>query len=286
MLGNFACSTSVLFIKASSIHPVLLAAYRLILAAVVLLPWFIRAWVEHREAFSLRDLNRAIAPGILLGLHFVSWIMGARMTVAVNSTAIVNLIPLATPALLFAVAKEKLRPAEWRGSIVALCGVALLTLSDYRINTQYFLGDVVCFVSMLVCSVYLVLGRKNRDVVSIWLYLVPMYAVAGIFCLLISFALEAPFSVAYKQRELWLLLGITLVPTVIGHSAVNNAMRHFRGQVVSLSNLSQPLFAGVMAYPLLGEVPGAMIYPAGLLIALGAGLALSDQLRSSPAKAG
>jgi drug/metabolite transporter (DMT)-like permease len=65
-----------------------------------------------------------------------------------------------------------------------------------------------------------------------------------------------------------------LVPTVIGHSLLNYSLRHFRGQVVGLSNFSQPLFAGVLAFLVLSEVPDPIIYPAGVLIAIGVTIAL------------
>lgn len=285
MLGNFACSTSVLFIKASAIHPVLLSSYRLWVAVLALSPLFVRAWLVHRHQFSPRELYKTLAPGVLLGLHFISWIIGARMTAAVNSTAIVNLIPLATPVLLFLLANERLRASEWRGSLLALGGVVLLTSRDYSLGAQYFLGDVTCFVSMLLAASYLVLARRNRHFPSIWLYLVPVYAVAALLSGATSFAFESPFSRPHPQFELWMVLGLGLVPTVIGHSALNNAMRHVRGQVVGLSNLSQPLFAGVTAFVLFSEVPDPIIYPAGALIIAGATLAFRGNLRRSAPEA-
>lgn len=282
-LGNFACSTSVLFIKASAMHPVLLSCYRLLVAVVALCPLFVRDLARHRAEFSRRHLLAALVPGLLLGLHFVTWIMGARVTAAVNSTAIVNLIPLATPALLFLLAHERLRLGEWWGSGVALLGVGLLAAHDYRLGQQYFLGDLLCFVSMILAAAYLVMARRNRSFPSIWLYLVPVYAVAAVFCLLASFPFEAPGSVAHPPWEFWMVLGLGLVPTVIGHSLLNNAMRSVRGQIVGLSNLSQPLFAGLTAFALFGEVPDAVVYPAGALILLGAGIAVREGMRAAPA---
>lgn len=284
-LGNLACCTSILFIKTSTMHPVLLSAYRLIVAVAVLSPLFFRAWQQHRATFPAKALLGAAIPGALLGLHFISWIMGARMTAAVNSSAIVNLIPLVSPALLFFFAGEKLNPREWQGSLVAFCGVMLLAGHDYHLSEQYFWGDVTCFVSMLLAACYLVLGRRNRHFPSVWLYLVPLYAMGAVCCLVASFWFEPPFSVDHGVFEWAMVFGLGLVPTVIGHSLLNYSMRHLRGQIVGLSNFSQPLFAGLFAFLFLGEVPDAIILPAGVLIAIGVTIALLKPARpiSEPA---
>jgi drug/metabolite transporter (DMT)-like permease len=280
-LGNLACCTSILFIKASTMHPVLLSSYRLMVAVAVLSPLFLRARSQYRDTFPAKALLGAVLPGVLLGLHFVTWIMGARMTAAVNSTAIVNLIPLISPALLFAFAGEKLNPREWQGSLVAFSGTLLLAGRDYHLSEQYFWGDVLCFISMLLAACYLVLGRRNRHFPSVWLYLVPLYAVGALTCLIASFWFEPPFSVNHDWFEWGMVVGLGLVPTVIGHSLLNYSMRHLRGQIVGLSNFSQPLFAGVLAFFVLHEIPDPIIYPAGILIAIGVSIAILKPGRSA-----
>lgn len=275
MAGVFACSTSVVLIRASSVDAVLLSAYRLIVAVLALMPLFLRDLKRH--SYTRSHFKRSLVPGAFLGLHFITWIHGARMTPAVNSTLIVNLSPLATPVLLLVLAQERLQRPEWIGSGLALAGVLWLLGADYELNRQYFAGDAVCFTSMVLFSVYFVLGRKNRDFPSIWLYLVPLYAVAAVFCLAASFLGEHPFAKSYPPVELLYIIGLGLFPTVLGHSALNYAVKYFRGQVVSASNLAQPLFAGVMMYLFVGEVPQAAFYPATALILLGAVVALQPK---------
>ena len=84
LLGAFACSTSVIFMKASRIDPILLACYRLVVATLVLLPLFVRDLRAHRDRFGAPELRRTLLPGVVLGVHFISWIIGARLTPAVG----------------------------------------------------------------------------------------------------------------------------------------------------------------------------------------------------------
>ena len=84
--GAFACSTSVIFIKASTENALLVAAYRLFVATFVLMPFMLRDLKRLKERFSLKLLRPSIAPGLVLGLHLITWIIGARMTLAAHST--------------------------------------------------------------------------------------------------------------------------------------------------------------------------------------------------------
>jgi drug/metabolite transporter (DMT)-like permease len=122
---------------------------------------------------------------------------------------------------------------------------------------------------MLLFSFYLVSARVNRSFPDIWLYLVPLYAVAGIICLLVAFVVSGPLSLL-SWRDVLIVMGLAIVPTILGHSILNQSMRHLRGQIVSVFNLFQFLFAGVLAYFLFGEVPSPVFYAAGALVVGGA----------------
>jgi drug/metabolite transporter (DMT)-like permease len=141
---------------------------------------------------------------------------------------------------------------------------------------------------MLLFAGYLVLGRRNRDFPAIWLYLVPLYFFGGIVCLAIwPISLAAGFSPASHASpppwalpsETWnamMVVGLGLVPTVIGHSILNHAMRTLRGQAVGIANLGQFVFAGIMGYLLLSppETPGWNFYVAAVGVVAGAWIAL------------
>jgi drug/metabolite transporter (DMT)-like permease len=293
IFGVWACSTAVIMIKAGTMHPVLLSASRLLVATAALSPVFLRDLRRNRSRYSRRHLRRTILPGIVLGAHFVSWILGARLTLAANSSLIVNMVPVVMPFLLHFMMREQLNRGEWLGTAVALMGVLVLAGLDYHISAEYFLGDVLCFGSMLLFALYLALGRRNRDFPTLWLYLVPLYFVGGLVCLLTAAGLGALWEIpagrdflqAVRLGEVhplaihgaWdvlLAVGLGIIPTIIGHSTLNWAMKHIRGQAVSIANLGQFIFAGVMAYFLLGEAPAWNFYVACALVVAGAGIAL------------
>lgn len=273
LLGIFCCSTAVIFIKMSTVDPFLLAGYRTFFAALLLLPLFIRQLRSQPRGFTMRHPARAMLPAAALAFHFITWNIGARGTDASNATLIVNMAPVAMPFLLFFLMREVVNPREIIGTLLALGGMLLLAGGDYALNRENMRGDVICFVSMLLFALYLSLGRLNRDFPGIWLYLVPVYGLTGAICFVASAATTNPFQV-FAGREYLILLALVVVPTIIGHSCLNFALKHLRGQVVSICNLGQVLFASVMAYILFDEVPAPVFYLSAALIVGGAVVAI------------
>jgi len=273
LLSVLAASTAVIMIKASTLHPVLLASGRLFVATVALLPLFFRDLRRYRHIYTWAHLRASILPGALLAAHFISWIIGARMTPTANASLIVNLVPLAMPFFLSWLAREALTRDEAVATGVALAGVAFLTASDLNLSPRYFVGDLICFGSMLFYALYLSLGRRNRTFPTVWLYLVPLYATAALLSFMVALFLVNPFQ-PYPLREILLVLGLGIVPTVIGHSLLNYAMKHFRGQIVSIINMGQFIFAGIMAFFIFGEFPSWHFFVASSLLALSAWIAV------------
>ncbi|MEQ8849471.1 DMT family transporter [Botrimarina sp.] len=266
LAGCLACATSVLWIKLSAIEPVLLTALRLSLAAALLAPWAVRDWRRRRDELNLSHLRDVAIPAVALLLHFITWIYGIRLTLATNGTLIVNLTPLATPFLLAALSHERVTPREWAATALAMGGLAILFASDFHLTPDTLWGDVVCLASMLLLATYLVLAKRFRHHPTTLLYVTPLYAIAGAIGLALSPLARSTTPVDWRQEWLWVAL-LVLLPTVLGHSLINQAMRSMRGQLVSVINMSQFVFAGLMAWAALGERPTVAFYPAAALVA-------------------
>lgn len=272
LAGCFACSTSVLWIKLSTVDPILLTGLRLAIAALVLGPFACRDWRRHRADLDWTHLRDTVLPGVVLALHFFLWIYGARLTLASNGSLIVNLTPIATPVFLLLIANERITGRELVATLVAAAGLAVLFVSDYRVSHETFVGDLVCLASMGLVALYLVLGRTYRHHPTTLLYVTPMYAIAAVLSFLAAAAAPSSEPVDWRAEAPWILL-LALLPTIIGHSLLNRAMRHLRGQVVAVVNLSQFLFAGTLAWLFLGETPHASFYPAAGLVVVAAVIA-------------
>jgi drug/metabolite transporter (DMT)-like permease len=268
LFGVFCGSTAVIMIKASSEHPFLVASYRLLIAALALFPFFLHDLREPGGEYGWKQLGWSAVPAVFLAVHFMSWVVGARMTQVTNASMIANLTPVAMPFFVWGFFREKINRQEIVGTLFTLTGLIVLGGANLRVSPSSFLGDVICFGSMLAFAGYLALGRKNGGRVRLWLYMVPLYFMAGLICLVCALFLVNPIK-AYTATNLWLMVGLGLIPTVFGHTILNFSLKHFRGQVVSVTNLFQLVFAGLMGFWIFGEAPPPLFYAAAALIVLG-----------------
>jgi drug/metabolite transporter (DMT)-like permease len=268
LFGVFCGSTAVIMIKASDEQPFLVASYRLLVAALALSPFFFRDLKYTSLAYGWKQLRWSAVPAVALAVHFMSWIVGARMTQVANASLIANLTPVAMPFFVWIFFKEKINRQEILGTLCTLAGLVILTGSNLQVSKTNFMGDVICFGSMLAFACYLALGRKNGSRISLWLYMVPLYTMAGLICLVCALPFVNPIK-SYTMANLLFMLGLGLIPTVFGHTILNYSLQHFRGQVVSVTNLFQPLFAGFLGFLIFREAPRPVFYLAAGLIAAG-----------------
>lgn len=292
LFGIFCCSVSVIFIRMSATDPIALSAWRLLLGSLFLLPMALRAQRRTKATFLQRRLwLQALPPAVLLAIHFISWIIGARLTPSANASLLVNMVPIVMPFLLFFVLHERLTRPELFGTLIALLGIVLLGITDFNLSPEYALGDAICFASMLFYASYLLFARKNRtQIASIYLYVVPVYALAGLICLAAAllFDLFTQSPVAWVGPnlpvELLAILGLAIVPTVLGHSIINWALTHLPGQTVVILNLAQFVFAGLMGYAFMQEVPHPSFYLISAIIISGATVVIHASYANGSAK--
>ena len=262
------CSTAVIFIKASEWPPLLLASTRSFLGALILLPLFVGALQKLPRQDWKPALQRSVMPGVLFAGHMMLWIVAARKTPAANGGLIVNLAPLAMPLMLHLTIKERVTRNEWISTLVAIAGVLLVGAGDFNMNPEYLPGDLLALASMLGLCGYLIAGRRNRELPSLWLYMPPLYLVSGLVCLLCALLFERIMP-PLDGHQIGLVLCLGIFPTALGHSGLNRALRHVGSQLVSLSNLGQVFFASIWAYLFLAEVPSRAFWPSVVIIALG-----------------
>jgi drug/metabolite transporter (DMT)-like permease len=268
IFGVFCGSTAIIMIKASTEQPMLIASFRLLIAALVLSPFFFRDLHTFRATYGWKQLGWSIVPAVILAINFMLWVIGGRMTQVASASLISNLTPFAMPFFLWFIYKEKVRRMEVVGTIFTLSGLAILGAFSVSLSQTNFFGDLICFISMLCFACYLVLGRKNSSQLSLWLYMVPLYFIAGLICLICALPFVNPIK-AYTLPNILYMIGLGLIPTVFGHTILNYSMKFFRGQVVSVTNLCQPLFSSFLGFLIFGERPQLILYFSAGFILIG-----------------
>ena len=92
--GILAISTGAIFARMADAPSLVIAAYRVGLASLILVP--VTCWKSHDELRSLssKDLQSAFLSGAFLAMHFATWISSLKFTTISNSVVLVSTSPL------------------------------------------------------------------------------------------------------------------------------------------------------------------------------------------------
>jgi len=216
--------------------------------------------------------------GLLLALHFWSWIASLRFTTVASSVVLVSLKPVFAWGLAAAWLREHPTRAEAWGIALAVGGASLIGLADARLSLGALGGDGLALLGAVTGAGYYVIGRRVRQTVGIWRYATGVYATAAAALALLALARHVPLS-GFPGRD-WAVFGAMAAgPMLVGHTGMNYALRHFRATTVNVAALGEPVGASLIAWmvPSIHERPpmaallGGVIVLSGITLSLGAG---------------
>jgi len=269
LVSIVAVSTASILIRWSSAPAVIIAMYRMIISVVMLLPFFIRndgvAKLRERGA---RDILGLIGVGVVLAIHFASWITSLGMTSVASSVVFVHIDPIFVALVSHFFLKERINRRVLAGIIISLIGVTIIALGDAGASEASLVGDLLALLGGLMLGIYLLGGRMFRRDLDLTTYVVPVYSSAAVVLLLMSLFTGAPL-MGYAPRDYLLFFLIALVPMIFGHTFYNWALRYVSAPVVSVSLLGEPVGASILAFFLLNEVPGNQVILGGVVTLAG-----------------
>jgi drug/metabolite transporter (DMT)-like permease len=271
-VGLIAASQSGNLVRLADAHPVVVAGYRLVLSALLLAP-LAGARLGAVARLRGRDLLLLVLAGAALGGHLVTWIAAVQHTTVANAAIFFSVNPVTTALAAHVFLGERLDRRLLLAVLVGLAGVAVIGAGDLRFGREHLVGDGLAVVCALFFTAYFLLGRRLRPALDNRVYVTALYGVAGLCAFACAGALGAPVH-GFTGRTWLAFLLLALVPTMIGHTSLNYALRYLDAGRVSALTLSEPLFAGTVAYFAWGEavngrtVAGYVLISAAVLIAL------------------
>ncbi len=270
--------------------PLTATLLRLAIAAlplcIVALLWGPRGWLGLR-----REAAFAVA-GVALAVHFAAWIGSLLFTSVAISTLLVCTSPIWT-ALYDAVAS----PGSFqRGLLWALgfaaAGLLLVTIQHpgaAPVGGHQLLGAGLALLGSLGIGVYLLIVRSagarprsgaplpTRRIVA------RTYAWAAIAVAPLAFVAGQP-PPSLSDATAWFgILAMALVSQLLGHTALNAALRNFTPSTVALSTVLEPIVAALLAAAIFHEAvtplaaAGGICILAGIIVALRADPAAAPQ---------
>ncbi len=280
IIGVAAVSTASTFIRLAqeSASSLTIAAWRLMLASLILAPFAFATQRSEWRSLRRRDWVCLLGAGVLLALHFYTWIVSLAMTSVAASVVLVTLNPLFVGLISHFFLNERLTRTLTLGLIVALLGSAIIGWGDLGQGVHRVQGDLFALVGALAVAGYMLIGRRQRQHLSLLGYVFPVYATAALTLFGAALLSHTPLLGFPTPVWGWLLL-LAVIPQIIGHSALNWSLGKLPATYVALSVLAEPLGSTLLAWWILHESPPVTAVGGGLLI-LG-GIAVS--FRRTPA---
>lgn len=292
MAGILAVSTASIFIRQAQQEAasLVVAAYRLGLASLILLPFAYQKRKEISE-FHKRQWLLALGAGGILALHFAAWITSLEYTSIASSVVLVTTTPLWVAIFSPIFLKERLNRAAVFGLGIAMIGGTVVGLSEACSLSQTGLecnslqgfwsgraafGNFLALVGAWMAAGYMMIGRGLRPGLSLISYVFVVYGVAALVLMGLVGLAGLPLT-GYRPTTFIWFAALAIIPQLLGHSSLNWALRYLPASFVSVSLLGEPIGSILLAFLFLDEIPTGLEFAGGVLILMGIVLASRNQ---------
>ena len=263
---------SILVRLAGEAPPLVIAAWRLACASLVLIPIAVRRRVFR--GMLRRDVILSILSGGFLALHFAFWICSLTATSVANSTVLVSTSPIFVAFGGWLFLRERIARRQIIGISLSIIGSIIVGWIDAGARAQ--LGDLLALGGAVMSAAYLILGRGIRQRVPVLAYITLMYSSAA-FMLLLGCLITAQPLFGYSSTTTIYLVLLALIPQLVGHSSFNALLGRLRASTVSIILLAEPIGSAVLAYIILKEAVAPLQAVGGLLILMGIYVSVSKE---------
>lgn len=270
-IGIIAVSTASIFIKLCDAPALIIAAYRMVFASLMLIPYAF--YKKTGRGWKGKEMGWLPLSGVFLSLHFAFWIASLKYTSVASSVVLVTTHPIFVGIGAWFFLKERLGLNLISGIVLAVLGSGLIGYGDMAISREALMGDGLALLGAITASGYFLVGRKMRRSQDLLSYIFPVYSTAGLVLIILSLVFHKPFFGYSASTYLFLFL-LALVPQLIGHTTFNWALKYLPASMVTITILGEPVGSTILAYFFLGEgfttwkVTGGILILAGILIAL------------------
>lgn len=259
-----------------------IAAARLSIACLLLLPFFIRQDKSAILSLERKDYFYLGGAGLFLALHFASWIQSLEMTSVISSVVLVTTTPIWVSLISFYLFRERLNKIFYLGLIIAMAGVAIISVGDgYSLipcknagldnpclTSSSLAGNLMALTGAVCAAGYILCGKMVREKLDNLSYVFLVYLVASMALITAWVLTQRNTPEIFRLEFGWVVL-VAVIPQLIGHSMINWSLGHLPASYVSLSLLGEPVGSALLALVFLREQPSSMQIWGAIVIILG-----------------
>jgi drug/metabolite transporter (DMT)-like permease len=228
----------------AGVDPVVMVAYRFILAGLILLGYLL---IKKKPLF--KDFGKGLLLAVILWFLYVPQTIGLKYTTASNSGFITGLFVAFVPLFLRTIFKRKPTLMELLASIISLLGLWILTGGLKDIN----IGDILTLLAAMTYALHLLYSDKFiKSGIDPVIISCQQFLIIGLLSFLVAAVMGLPFEIK-TTGTLWRILFLTFFPTFTAFVIQMFAQKITSPLRVSLIFALEPVFAGIFAWTLGGE---------------------------------
>jgi drug/metabolite transporter (DMT)-like permease len=277
-----ALAFSSIFIKQLDllgVPPLVIAFYRMALATLILLPAALALKRREIRALTRKDILMLVLGGFCLAVHFGAWFASLKYIPIATSVVLVNSHPLFVVLASYLFLGEKPSRRNLAGTAIGLAGMMIISGDGLKDVKTGLVGDALALAGALAVVGYFIIGRTLRARLSLLGYVTPLYAVCSL--LLLGWAVLAGSPLyPYGATEWAYFLALAAVPTILGHTIFNWAIKHVKPSAISIAFLGEPVVASLLAFIFFSQQPPLATLAGGALVL--AGVYLTTTSRRAP----
>ena len=188
VIGVIAVSLAAIFIRLAQgqdVPSLLIAAGRLVIAAIILTPMTLRNSTYLKQIRNLKrnDWLLVTTGGMFLAFHFASWVTSLEYTTVLLSVVIVTTAPIWVALLEVFVLRSRLTRGVFIGLFIVIGGSIVIGLNDAGGSDgggNQLWGALLALIGALTVAVYLIIGKRLRSQLSLVPYIWLVYGFGAI----------------------------------------------------------------------------------------------------------
>jgi drug/metabolite transporter (DMT)-like permease len=258
-------------------HPLLLAFGRLAVAAVVLGAADLGALPAAVRGLDAKQRWTVLGAGAILAAHFACFLWGLDHTSLPAAVSLVSLEPLGVVVCAWAILGVSPSRAERIGVGLATLG-AVVVAQGVGSGDHRLAGDLAVLAAVALFGLYLTVARALKDALPARSYAALVYASASVVLALTLALTPSAFaspSWPLAPRAIVAILALGVIPTVLGHTAVQTASRTLPPAIVALVSPGETVGSIAIGAALLATMPSGVELAGAAIILMGAVVAIA-----------
>ena len=243
-LGILCISIFPVIVRMNLTSGLISAFYRMAIATAILLP--IAIYKDKVRLENIKMLFPIAVCGILFASDIAVWNISIQNSSATQATLLTNLSPIWVGVFSFIFLSYRPKKSFWLGTLIALMGmivfVGIETILEFKLDFAFFLG----ILSGLLYAIYILVSKNVLAKMNIVTFMLYSMIFSTVFLFFINVFFHESF-VGFSEKA-WISLFVQgIVCQLIAWLLISYATQKMRATRVSLSLLSQAIFATILA---------------------------------------